>query len=106
GSVLPKRLGIASGLLAITRTLGQTTGIAVLGALWVSRVTILIGEDLQGGATNAPADIQVGALSDTFIVVAGMIVLALAIVILGEFRERISNKPPGLEVLPQEEKYR
>jgi len=38
GSAPRARLGVASGLLAITRTLGQTTGIAVLGALWASRV--------------------------------------------------------------------
>ena len=34
GSAPPERLGIASGMLAVTRTLGQTTGIAILGALW------------------------------------------------------------------------
>jgi Na+/melibiose symporter-like transporter len=33
GAVPRERLGIASGLLSITRTLGQTTGIAALGAL-------------------------------------------------------------------------
>ena len=34
GAAPRERLGIASGMLAVTRTLGQTTGIAVLGALW------------------------------------------------------------------------
>ncbi len=31
-------LGVASGLLSLTRTLGQTTGIAILGAIWTGFV--------------------------------------------------------------------
>ncbi len=34
GSVRPERLGIAGGLLSLTRTLGQVAGIAVVGTVW------------------------------------------------------------------------
>jgi EmrB/QacA subfamily drug resistance transporter len=34
GAVSPQRLGIASGFLAFTRTLGQTVGIAVIGTIF------------------------------------------------------------------------
>ncbi len=47
GAVPRERLGIASGLLAITRTLGQSVGIAALGALWASRVFARAGQTLS-----------------------------------------------------------
>ncbi|MEZ4517990.1 MAG: MFS transporter [Chloroflexota bacterium] len=50
GSVPSDRLGIASSLLATTRSLGQTVGIAVLGALWAVLVFRVSGESVPGGA--------------------------------------------------------
>ncbi|MCB0129844.1 MAG: MFS transporter, partial [Caldilineaceae bacterium] len=43
GAVPKRALGVASGLLAVTRTLGQVTGVAVLGALWATRVLLYNG---------------------------------------------------------------
>jgi hypothetical protein len=88
GAAPRARLGVASGLLAFTRTLGQTTGIAVLGALWAGRVIYYAGEALQGGATTAPLAIQVAALQDTFMVVMMLIGLALILGIWGLVQER------------------
>ena len=34
----PARLGVASGLIGLTRMVGQTTGIALLGAVFASNV--------------------------------------------------------------------
>lgn len=79
GAVSRQRLGVASGLLAETRTLGQTTGIAVLGAIWAARVAFHYGAELAGGATNASAAAQVAGLQDTLVVVVGLIGLALAL---------------------------
>lgn len=47
GSVPRERLAIASGLLSVTRTLGQTTGVAVLGAIWATRSAILLSTGLS-----------------------------------------------------------
>ncbi|MCB0204883.1 MAG: MFS transporter, partial [Anaerolineae bacterium] len=44
GAAPRNRLGIASGMLSITRTLGQTTGIALLGALFASALSIYAGQ--------------------------------------------------------------
>lgn len=82
GAAPRERLGIVSGLLALTRTLGQTVGIAVLGALWASRVGAhSIGEELAGsgagGATAAPPAVQVLALHETFLVISGLIAVGL-----------------------------
>lgn len=88
GSVPRDKLGIASGLLAITRTLGQTTGIAVLGALWSARVMAYAGEAVPGGATAAAISAQVAGLQDTFAVIAGFIGLAFLLSLYALWQER------------------
>jgi MFS family permease len=73
------RLGVVSGLLSLTRTLGQTVGIAVLGAVWAGRVAFYAGGSLPEGAIGAPAAAQVAALRDTILAVAALVALALAL---------------------------
>jgi EmrB/QacA subfamily drug resistance transporter len=79
GTAPPDRLGIVSGMLAVTRTLGQTTGIAILGAIWTSRVISFAGGPVAGGATQAAAASQVAGLQDTFKFVIILITFALAL---------------------------
>jgi EmrB/QacA subfamily drug resistance transporter len=103
GAAPRSRLGVASGLLAITRTVGQTTGIAVLGALWASRVTYLLGHTLEGGATAAPAGIQVAGLQDTFLAVVILIGLALILGSWGLVQERRKGAAPNWVAHPSHE---
>jgi MFS family permease len=88
GTVPRERLGVASGLLSITRTLGQTVGIAILGALWASRVMLHAGEFLAGGATTAPGSAQVAGLQNTFFVVTILIFFGVALSVWGLVKER------------------
>ena len=81
GSVPPARFGVASGLLHIAMALGNTVGIAVLGALWTARVAARLDALPQGGATSAPAEIQMAALNDTYLIAMFLIVLAFALVV-------------------------
>jgi EmrB/QacA subfamily drug resistance transporter len=92
GAVPRARLGIASGLLSVTRTLGQTTGIAALGALWASRVLHRSSGALPAGATSAPAAAQVAGLNDTFSIAVILVALALALAVWGLIRERRSRR--------------
>jgi len=92
GAAPRTRLGIASGMLAVTRTLGQTTGIAVLGALWAGQVFSHAGEVLAAGATAAPIPAQVLALRDTFVIVSALIFAALLLSIWGLREERMTKK--------------
>ncbi len=92
GAVPRTRLGVASGLLSMTRTLGQITGIAVLGALWASRVAHHAGGALPAGATSAPAAAQVAALSDSFYVIMVLLGLALMLAVWGLVQERRSRR--------------
>ncbi len=100
GAVPRKRLGVASGLLSVTRTLGQTTGIAVLGALWASRVFAHAGETLAQGATTASAGSQVSGLHDTFLVVMGLLALALLLSVWGLWQEHRMRQATPMRVNP------
>lgn len=100
GAVPRTRLGVASGLLSVTRTLGQSTGIAALGALWASRVAYHAGSGLPAGATAAPAAAQVAGLNDTFTVAVILVGLALALAAWGLVQERRSRGQAGPEGPP------
>jgi EmrB/QacA subfamily drug resistance transporter len=92
GAVPRSQSGVASGLLSITRTLGQTTGTAALAALWASRVAARAGGIPPAGATNAPAAAQVGALVDTFSTVVILVAVALLLATWGLAREWRSRR--------------
>jgi hypothetical protein len=68
--------------------LGQTVGIAVLGALWAARVVIRQGALPAGGATAASEAVQVAALNDTYTVSLVLTALALGLAVWGLIQER------------------
>jgi len=88
GAAPRERLGIASGMLAITRTLGQITGIALLGAIWSGLTMSRMGTAYEGDATSTPALIQVDALNGTFLFAVAIVMLALGIGIWALIRSR------------------
>ena len=88
GAAPRERLGVASGLLSITRTLGQTVGVAALGAVWASRVGYYAGRAVQGERIAGAVAAQVAALQDTILVIVAMILLAVVLSVWGLMRER------------------
>ena len=88
GAVPRQRLGIASGLLAISRTLGQTAGIALLGALWAGRTMVYEGVVLAEGATEATAVSQINGLHDTFLFIVLLMLVALAMATWALLKEK------------------
>lgn len=91
------RLGVASGLLSITRTLGQTSGIAIMGALWASRVSLLSGLP-AADATTAPGTYQVAALRFTLSIVIVMILIGLGLSLFAYWQERHVRPPQPVSV--------
>ena len=77
GSASRRQLGVVSGFMAVTRTLGQTVGVAVMGAVWAGRTAFYAGARMQSGATLAPPEAQVAALQDTFHAAAVLLAAAL-----------------------------
>ncbi len=79
GAVRPERLGIASGLLSLTRILGQIVGIAVLGTVW----------NLRRAAYDGPADeALLAGMHDTLALVAGIVLVGLLLAIWAGVKER------------------
>jgi EmrB/QacA subfamily drug resistance transporter len=69
-------LGVASGLLAVVRTLGQTGGIAIAGAIWASQVFAALGERIDP-VTNAPREALATGFDRAMLVAAGIALLAI-----------------------------
>lgn len=88
GTAPRERLGVASGLLAMTRNLGQTVGIAVLGALWAALVFGAAGGPVAGGATAAPLAAQAAGLAGVSRIVAGLVGVALLVALWAWWGER------------------
>jgi EmrB/QacA subfamily drug resistance transporter len=91
GTAPRSRLGIVSGMLAASRTTGQTTGVALLGAIWAASVFSFAGESLTGGATTASGLAQVSGLQDTFQIVTVFIIIALLLAIWALVHEHRSR---------------
>jgi fucose permease len=92
------RLGVASGLLSLTRTLGQITGIATLGAIWSARIISRNFPVSVTSSSEASPLIQVQALSDTMIVVVVLLALGITVSIWSWYKERSLKQ---LERIPQ-----
>jgi EmrB/QacA subfamily drug resistance transporter len=92
GSAPKNRLGVASGLLAITRTLGQTTGISILGAFWAARIIYYNGSTILLDITQAPIQTQVTSLQDVFHLIFGIILIALLFSIYALISEKKKQK--------------
>jgi hypothetical protein len=72
----------------VTRTLGQTTGIAIFGAVWAARALAYSGGTLAGGVTEAAPAVQVAALQDTYRVIAVLMLFGLGLAVTGAWYER------------------
>lgn len=88
GAAPPDKLGIVSGMLALTRTLGQSTGIAIIGAIWAALTFRYAGAVQVASATDAPALAQVSALQNTFMFMAIMSLFSLLLAGWALIKER------------------
>jgi EmrB/QacA subfamily drug resistance transporter len=91
GSVTKKRLGIASSFIAITRTLGQTTGVAVIGTIFATRAAVYAGHDISTNLNAAGGAALVYGLQDAATIVAAMMFVATLISVVGFWLKRKSQ---------------
>lgn len=94
GSVPRNRLGIASGLLSITRTMGQTVGVSAMSTLWAGFVLLHSGSDFHGTPTTAPAAAQIDGLRHTLIIISGILAGAF---VLGFWAVKKGGEAPHAE---------
>ena len=95
GSAPRHRLGVASGLIAITRILGQITGIAVLGAVWATRVAVYVGTSTQMDPSSASPEAQVAALHNTMWLAVALTLIAFGLALWALWVERGTSKIYG-----------
>ena len=88
GSAPRERLGVASGLLALTRNFGQTTGIPLTGAIFASRVMSVTQLPTGVDVIGAPPWAIVKGIGAAFTAGAGLIVLAVALAAVAFLMDR------------------
>jgi EmrB/QacA subfamily drug resistance transporter len=94
GAAPRNRLGIASGLLALSRTLGQTTGIPLMGAIFSSLVLARAGLPAGADVTAAPAAALVAGLAGTYRIAAGFILASTILAVFALWFDRRSAIRP------------
>lgn len=94
GAAPRERLGVASGLLALSRTLGQTTGIPLIGAIFASRVFAVANLPAGADATDAPGWALVEGVQASFLVGAAIIGLGILLAGYAFFTDRQRRSAP------------
>ncbi len=79
GAAPRERLGVASGLLSLSRAFGQVTGLPLIGAIFASRVYTVTHLDHGVDASDAPAWAIVEGVQAAFL--AGAALIALGVVL-------------------------
>ncbi|MCX7976224.1 MAG: MFS transporter [Bellilinea sp.] len=95
-TVPPERLGIGSGLLVLSRTLGQTTGLPLMGALFTASVLTAGGLTAGTDITTAGAAALVGGLQRTYHIAAGFILTSTLIAVLAIWVDQRRKKLQSL----------
>jgi EmrB/QacA subfamily drug resistance transporter len=95
GEAPRSQLGVVSGLLSLTRTLGQLVGIAIAGALWSSRTAAQAGMEVAGGAPASPVTAQIAGLQDVFVAIFVLMVGALSLGVWALANQRHVGEPGG-----------
>lgn len=75
-------------MVAITRNLGTTIGTALMGTICAASVMAAHGGPLTSGATAAPVEAQVAGLQSTFVLVAFVMLIPLALSLWEWWRDR------------------
>ncbi len=97
GAVPRERLGVASGLMALSRTLGTMTGLPLIGALFTTLTLASGGLPAGSDVTAAPAYALVSGINGTYrtaaVIVLAATVLAAAALYLDERRKQAAARP-------------
>lgn len=94
GSAPRAALGVAGSLIAVMRTLGQTSGIALAGTIWAAAVVAFAGQSYDP-ITAAPPEALVSGLRVAVTVAATIAGLSILPALLrsGHVTERVAERP-------------
>jgi MFS family permease len=85
-AVPPQRYGVASGLMTLSRTLGQVTGLPLMGAIFASFVGAAGG--IGADPAHSPPEALVHGLQRTLWVSAGLALAAFALAVTAWRKDR------------------
>jgi EmrB/QacA subfamily drug resistance transporter len=92
GSVPHHRLGIASGLLSLSRTLGQTSGVPLMGTIFALQVMAVTGLSASSDVTAAPAQALVIGITSTYRISAFVILASVVLAVFSFWYERRQSR--------------
>lgn len=88
GSVPRERLGIASGLTALSRTLGNSSGLPLMGAIFTAHVLAAAGLPAGIDATTAPPAALVAGINGTYRIAMLVVMVTIGLAVIGIYLER------------------
>ena len=107
GAVPRTKLGIASGLIATSRTLGQTSGLPLMGALFTAQVLIFSGLPHGSDVTAASAAALVSGVNVTYRMAAWVMLFSTLLAALALWLDyRNTEKTKNTEGMRNTEKMR
>jgi len=83
GAAPPERLGVASGLLSLTRNLGQTIGMPVMGAIFTSTLLTAANMSTLTDLTAAPPQALVSGVASAYRIGALLILVSIMLLVAG-----------------------
>jgi MFS family permease len=98
GAVPRHRLGLASGLMTLSRTLGHTTGIPLVGTLFTSWTLAVANVPGLKEVINAPPEALVAGLSAVYRGAALIITLATLLAALALYIDHRRHRPKAKAV--------
>lgn len=96
GAAPRERLGVASGLLALSRTLGQTSGIPLVGAIFTVTVTSLVTLPAGADVTTAPPAMLVAGMNGALRIAAAFIGVSTVLAAFALWFDR-NHRPEVME---------
>ena len=87
GAAPRERLGVASGLMSLSRTLGNSTGLPLMGSIFAAQVAALAGLPPGSDPTAASAAALVGGVTLVYHVSAGILLAVLGLAVFSLLRQ-------------------
>lgn len=100
GAVPSERLGIASGLLSLSQTLGATTGLALIGTMFSLLTSASAKLVSHIDLTNAPIEALVFGVQMTFRIIAPILMVAVILAAFLWWLEQTKERPSQEKVIP------